>query len=202
MIVMAKENWGSSGYLAIYEARFVKGAFPTLRDLEWEFVEGRVRLSHAVNSLSDIGYASRTRYLPHLETINFWWDYLMGLNMAIKRVEPKTKGNWQKEFVNVSLTAADKESVKVWTGKTDLIVEYMLKAITDGYELKQAWNMKTNTYMAYMSTSAGEGVNAGLMLTGIGSTPLNALASLLYKHFTIFKGKQWPSTVKTADDFG
>lgn len=104
----------------------------------------------------------------------------------------RTKGNADKSsfgsdyrFVNVRLSSDDKARM----AETDLELEFPISSILDlvaeGYKFSLKEDGKNSTFVASLTDVREESPTSKAILTGRGSTALNAWYALAYRHIVL-----------------
>lgn len=101
--------------------------------------------------------------------------------------KPKSKSSSGPEyrFVNVRLSSDDKARM----ADTALDVEFPLSTILDlvasGYKFSLKEDMRNQTFVASLTDGREDSPAYNAILTGRGSTPLNAWYALAYRHIVL-----------------
>ena len=98
------------------------------------------------------------------------------------------KKSW---FVAVTLTDKDRLAIKAWVKDRTDVSDMMHKIIEGGYKLTFSWDEKNSAHVVWMVPTHPKNDNAGLILSGRGRNPVNALAQALWLHFVKYKAV-WP----------
>lgn len=89
-------------------------------------------------------------------------------------------------FINYELDKAAQAACKAWPVSADALFQSVLGLVERGYAITLKWDTYSDSHAAFMRfVGQGEPENAGLILTGRGSTPEKALKQMLYKHFEV-----------------
>jgi len=99
------------------------------------------------------------------------------LGVAKKTFENST---W-KGFVNVSLTAEQKEAYNVWDIQDSDVWDGLATYGEKGYKFSLTYNATNANWVAAYTGTEDAGKNAGYAVTGFASDPYNAARVLLFK---------------------
>ncbi len=102
--------------------------------------------------------------------------------------EKEFKRAW---FVAVTLTDKDRASIKAWAKTTAEVSDMMHKIIEAGYKLTFSYDERNEAHVVWMTPTNAKHENNGLILSGRGRNPVNALYQALWLHFIKYKGV-WP----------
>jgi len=86
----------------------------------------------------------------------------------------------QSEFINFPLSAEQKREIKAWTPTFEDIDNELLKLTEAGYRVTLRWDERSEAHACWVNPTGEDHSNAGLTLSGRGSTPLKALKQALY----------------------
>lgn len=104
-------------------------------------------------------------------------------NKSTGRSTDKSDFGGDYRFVNVRLSADDKARL----AETELAIEFPLAAILDlvaeGYKFSLKEDTKNSTFVASITDTREDTGTYRAILTGRGSTSLNAWYALAYRHF-------------------
>jgi len=92
------------------------------------------------------------------------------------------------QFVRYELDKAQQSECKAWDIGEDGLLDLVSAAIDDGYRFSLKWDDYSECYGVFMQPVVPEGSNAGLILTGRGSTVGKSIKQVLYKHHTCLAG--------------
>lgn len=98
------------------------------------------------------------------------------------KVERKTERFNDTRFVNYELDKEEQQECKAHVWTSDDLDNFLLEAVSDGYRVSFSYDSKGECYTAYMSSTSPSGPNAGLILTGRGSSPIKSGKQLWWKH--------------------
>src|SRR5215204_1304052 len=76
------------------------------------------------------------------------------------------------EFINFPLSAEQKKDIKKWSPSFDDIDDMLLKLSQAGYRVSLRYDDRNEAFAAWFNPIGDEHHNAGLTLSGRGSTPL------------------------------
>lgn len=97
----------------------------------------------------------------------------------------------QSEFINYPLSAEQKKEIKAWRPDLADYDDMMLKLEETGYRISFRWDERNEAHACWVNPVAEDHPNAGLTLSGRGSTPLKAFKQAMYIH-NLFEG-DWAS---------
>lgn len=107
-------------------------------------------------------------------------------------------------FVDYSLTPRELAAMKQWAKERTDVSDMMHKVIETGYKLTFSWDERNQCHCCWMIPAVPQNDNFGLILSGRGRNPVNALCQCLWCHFVKFKaawpGKQANEKIPTWDD--
>lgn len=86
----------------------------------------------------------------------------------------------QSEFINFPLSAEQKREIKEWIPTFEEIDDALLKLTEAGYRVTLKWDERSEAFACWVNPTGEDHPNAGLTLSGRGSTPLKALKQALY----------------------
>ncbi len=107
------------------------------------------------------------------------------------------------QFVNYDLTREDKETLKKASPTWEELSAAIDSLLSQGYKISLSYDDYSDCLQAFLIGASKECVNVGFILTARASTSYKVVASLLYKHVTVYKGV-WHDRVlegKSDDDF-
>lgn len=128
----------------------------------------------------------------------------MGQDPKAKSKSTKAKagwGDWQGYFINVDLSAADKEHVKKWDYDHVRVHEWLTGKIEDGFKFSLSQQEDGTSYLASLTDRRKESGSYQGTLTGRGKTVEFAIISLYYKDASLLQGT-WPTRGGFDDDIG
>lgn len=94
-------------------------------------------------------------------------------------------------FVNYSPTKAERARCKIWAAEHWTTRDWLTWLVDAGYKFSVGFDARNNAYCCWIIPLAGDNPNAGLILSGRGSTAPNAVIECFFKHVILFKGT-WP----------
>lgn len=104
----------------------------------------------------------------------------------------KNTGSWvPKGFVNLELDEKQHKACKAWIPTLDELDDVLYKLSDEDYQISLRYDAYGKCEGAWMQKRGDKGDNAGLILSGRGSTPIKALKNLLWKHKCT--DGQWPA---------
>lgn len=109
---------------------------------------------------------------------------------ASSKQKPKAARFNDAKFVNYELNVDEKRSCKQWLPSLEEYDDALLKFVDQGYRVSVKFDNYTEAYSAFGQSFDAGNINAGLILTGRGSTPAKAIKQMLYKHFLVFD-QEW-----------
>jgi len=93
-------------------------------------------------------------------------------------------------FVNYELDLSEQAACKGWSVTADDLWGDVLALLDDGYSITAKFDSYSDAYACFVQVRGQEDhANAGLILTGRGSTPFKAVKQAIFKHRTI--GPSW-----------
>jgi len=105
------------------------------------------------------------------------------------------------KFVSYNLTKDQIKELKSMPFELADIDTTFLRLLQEEYKVTFRWDDYNQCYACWLIPSGDKHVNAGMILSGRGSTPLKALKQALYIHYQIFGGEwgAWRDTSKGED---
>lgn len=124
-----------------------------------------------------------------------------GISKTPKQYAPKK----EYRFINYNLDVAQKTDLR----SMDVDVEYgfprIESLVAQGYKFSLVLDSKNASYIATLTDKAPNSEYENVSISGRGSTPGNALASVMYRHFNVADG-DWSileaSENRPSGDFG
>lgn len=98
------------------------------------------------------------------------------------------------EFINFPLSAEQKREIKAWSPSFDDLDDLLLKLSEAGYRVSIRYDDRNEAFACWFNPTKDDHPNAGLTLSGRGSTPLKAVKQALYIH-NLFDG-DWAGNYK------
>jgi len=114
--------------------------------------------------------------------------------MSPKRTNKPTGDFKQSEFINYPLAAEQKREIKAWQPTFEEIDDMLLKLEEGGYRVTSRYDEKSEAFACWVNPVGEDHPNAGLTLSGRGSTPMRAVKQALYIH-NLFEG-DWAGNYK------
>lgn len=96
------------------------------------------------------------------------------------------------KFINWSLSAEEKATVKAWQPTIEEMDDHELKTIQAGHKITTSYDNYGDCYSTSIVPTQDNKTNAGYILTGKGSTPFKSRKQALYIHLWIFS-QDWSS---------
>lgn len=116
-------------------------------------------------------------------------------NRGKKPPKPRERFN-DVRFVNYELSADERAACKAWqTGPGD-VDSAALRFCEQGYRFSVKWDDYSHSFACFAQAVLPTSGNAGLMLTGRGSSPFKAVKQAMFKHFMIFD-EEWGGFAET-----
>lgn len=109
-------------------------------------------------------------------------------NASQKIAQKKQWGPGQDTFVNYDLTKDEQAQCKGWTLTLELLDNLVLGMVEQGYNITLNYDTRNSSYGCFIKCREAGMVNAGLILTGRGSTPLKAFKQAMFKHTAVYDG--------------
>lgn len=97
----------------------------------------------------------------------------------------------QASFINRELTTSEAQACKGWLFAEDQAFSSMLELCDTGYKITFRADDYNGGYACWILPSKDDPYNAGLILTGRGSSSYKAFKQAYYKHAVLFD-EQWP----------
>lgn len=102
---------------------------------------------------------------------------------------PGTKKNaWDVDFVQLELTAQDKETAKKWDVKFEQTFDCLCRCSVDGYKLSVTYDRRNDCAIAALTSPKPEGGANSLCFTARGPDLLQAMRMLAYKIVVLLDG--------------
>jgi len=107
----------------------------------------------------------------------------------------------QATFVSYTLSEDQRKELKKTLFSFDEIDSQMLKLLEEDYKITFRPDTFNKCHACWLIPAGDKHSNAGMILSGRGSTPLKALKQALYIHYQIFDGEwgAWRDTSKGED---
>lgn len=102
------------------------------------------------------------------------------------------------EFLNVSLSSDDKERLVQLAANGEFGHENVYDLVSQGYKISFSRDTKNNTFIASITDNGEKSPTYRKILTGRGSTSVDAWASVCYKHFYKL-GEDWSTAVAPTE---
>lgn len=96
------------------------------------------------------------------------------------------------KFVNYELDAIQQKACKEHEVTEVLVFSQLDELCGDGYSFGVRLDRDGVTFASFMQFRGDSGINAGLILSGRGSSPFKALKQVLYKHYVCLDGDWRP----------
>lgn len=119
----------------------------------------------------------------------------MGYNTNGKNGSSKPKGGNRFNdavFINWSLSADEKATVKGWQPTADELDDIALKIIQESCKITFGYDERGNAFTCSLVPQQGHKTNKGYILVGRGSTPIKAFKQAVFIHTSVFHG-DWSS---------
>lgn len=114
----------------------------------------------------------------------------------------KSGGTQMPRFVDVRLTAEQREEFKAWAAGGGDLVTFLQSLADDGYRVGVSWSGEQQAYVVSLTCRAAGNVNNGLCMTSFARTLETALWLAIYKH-TVATEEKWVEGVFGGEeDFG
>lgn len=94
------------------------------------------------------------------------------------------------QFINVSLSKADKVRLSALDSSEEFPVHRVLDLASEGYKFSIKEDTKGGGYLASLTDGREDSRCFKCILTGRGSTPFNSWVSLAYRHYTMLE-RDW-----------
>jgi hypothetical protein len=126
-------------------------------------------------------------------------------NAKNKTPKDSRRGYGGYRFINVALTSQAKKDLAAMDLPSEYPVDAIFYLVEQGYKLSVNADEKNHSFVASLTDKREDVPTAKCILTGRGSSPLNAFYALCYKHFTLLS-EDWSSYIPLSDgdssDFG
>ncbi len=110
----------------------------------------------------------------------------------VKKSAVQSSSNWeQATFIPRELTAEEQKLCKDWGVDAEHLASELGKLNEVGYKVTFRWDDFNECYACWFLPPKDHRDNAGLILTGRGSSALKAFKQALYKHTALFD-EIWP----------
>jgi hypothetical protein len=124
------------------------------------------------------------------------------LKAAIASKPKKQEEFVWKGFVNVNITADQKEAYKAWDVQDDDVWDGMAQYITAGYKVSLSYNKQNDKFNCTGTGQPESGVNSGYAVSAFANTPYEAVRVWLFKVATILPDDWSQHQNGDADDIG
>jgi hypothetical protein len=109
---------------------------------------------------------------------------------------------WSVEFVNIELNATHRKELKKIVNDAEYDVGTLLtNLVTDGYRIGLAYNPEKDSFTCSLTAKDTAAHNEGFCMVSHSGTPIKALLTAVYKHYSIAKGAEWRDVADTDDEF-
>jgi len=107
-------------------------------------------------------------------------------------------------FIDIDLTDADKDVVRDMSTEAEDVLGIVAELVEDGNKLTLSNDAAHNSYVAAVTSRNAASPNAGLTLSGRGSTLWKAVNALWYKYASLAEGGAWENVPgnRAIDDVG
>lgn len=96
-----------------------------------------------------------------------------------------TKSKPEFRFINHDFTVEQQQDLEAYDLETEVTLQDILAAIANGYDFKGAADAKGGGFRAHLIDARPDSPHYMRCLSGRGSTPFNAIASLFYRHLVL-----------------
>lgn len=116
-------------------------------------------------------------------------------------------GDGWRGFVNVELSVADKEAIKLGDASFDDAWGFLMQRVLDGYKLSLSFDHSNSSWIASLTCKRSSDPNVGLCLTARGGRVEGAVLALWYKD-DVLLARSWSGRAQggrsayEADDIG
>lgn len=119
--------------------------------------------------------------------------------MPVKKPSPPTFD--RATFVSYTLSKEQKAELKATQFTLEQMDSQMLKLEEGGYKITFRPDEFNSCHAAWIIPTGEKHPNAGMILSGRGSTPLKALKQAMYIHYQVFDGEwgEWRNEAKGED---
>lgn len=105
-------------------------------------------------------------------------------------------------FVDIKLTAEQRDEFKEWPGRGGDIVRQLQALADDGYRFGVSWSGEHQTYTVSMTGRSDGNPNSGLCMTSFAGSLETALWLAVYKHFLVAEEDWTQGASGAGEDFG
>lgn len=126
---------------------------------------------------------------------------------ARDRRKAAAAGDGWRGFVNVELSVADKEAIKLGDASFDDAWGFLMQRVLDGYKLSLSFDHSNSSWIASLTCKRSSDPNVGLCLTARGGRVEGAVLALWYKDDVVL-ARSWSGRAQggnaayQADDIG
>lgn len=92
------------------------------------------------------------------------------------------------KFINVSLSNDDKERLATYADEMGESLAVVFDLVSEGYKVSISLDSKHDSFIASLTDNNPKSSFHKYILTGRGTTALDAIASLCYKHYLLAEG--------------
>lgn len=132
------------------------------------------------------------RPLPEFRVIPPILASIEGLYFSWRITVAKIKQNYGVEFVNITVSTADKNKFDAWVGtQTVELAEIMTHIITSGYKLSVSLDQNNDCYICALTGTEDQRWNSKKCMTSRADSIEEAIWLAAYKHLVICDGGDW-----------
>lgn len=104
---------------------------------------------------------------------------------------PPPKPYTPSVFVDPNLSESEKKELKATPFTITDFDNFLARLFETDYKVTLSVDKKNGTYAAWLIPQGEKHLNAGMLLSGRGSTPHKAIKQALFKHYRMFDGGFW-----------
>lgn len=125
-------------------------------------------------------------------------------DMGRGKGKPEGKGsvNSLPRFVDVKLTAEEREAFAQWGERDGDLVRRLQDMADSGYRVGVSWSGEQQAYVVSLTCRDPESANSGLCMTSFAKTLVTALWLALYKHYVVTDGRWVEGAFGSEEEFG
>lgn len=119
-----------------------------------------------------------------------------------KTTKQSAQGTAMPRFVDVKLTAEQREEFGGWGQRSGDLVAFLQALADEGYRVGVSWSGEQQAYTVSLTGRSDDNPNKGLCMTSFARTLQTALWLALYKHIVVTDGHWMESAFGSDEDFG
>jgi len=118
----------------------------------------------------------------------------MATKVKQKPAVKQSNGYEQAAFIRRELTPEEQAICKAWELSSEDCWDSMQRFVENGYRVTARWDDYNECFACWLLPPREDKDNAGLILTGRGSSPYKAFKQACFKHYQLFQ-EVWPKEV-------